>query len=79
MNSKKIDYDWVCHACSVENSKQVQQCHACGCSAFASMQTIEHHASEQRKADFQLSRDLAMQILFGAVAGAIALFFKFAL
>ncbi|MFZ6871511.1 hypothetical protein ACO0LF_05510 [Undibacterium sp. Di27W] len=79
MSHKKLSYDWVCHACKAENSKQAQQCQVCGYAAFASMQSIKNHESQQRKAEFQLSREQTVQVLFWVVTGIIVLLFKFAL
>ncbi|WP_162044059.1 hypothetical protein [Undibacterium sp. YM2] len=73
-----MNYDWVCHACAAENSKSVLQCQACGCAAFASVNEMEVHAQGQRKIDLQISRELAMTVLFWALIGGIAFFFKLA-
>jgi predicted ATP-dependent serine protease len=79
MSDRKLSYDWVCHACTEENSKQVQQCRVCGCEAFASVQTMQKHASPQRKAELQRSREFAVQVMYWLVGGVIALLFKIAL
>ncbi|WP_110254413.1 hypothetical protein [Undibacterium pigrum] len=79
MNSKKIDYDWVCHACSAENSKQIQQCQVCGCEAFASVKTMQKHTNQQPKVEFQFSREIVVEALSWIVGGVLALLFKYAL
>ncbi|MES2038031.1 MAG: hypothetical protein V4495_09345 [Pseudomonadota bacterium] len=75
---KRIDYNWVCHACSAENGKSLMQCQTCGCAAFVSLQAMEKHAKGQRKIDLQISREVAMTVLFWAFIGGIAFFFKLA-
>ena len=73
---KPLNYDWVCHACAAANGKSLLQCQACGCAAFASVQAMEKHAKGRRKIDLQISREVAMTVLFWAFIGGIAFFFK---
>lgn len=71
-----MSYDWTCHAYAAENSKSVSQCQACGCAAFASMAEIGKHATGQRKTDLQVSREVAMTVLFWALIAGFVLYFK---
>ncbi|MFZ6719964.1 hypothetical protein [Undibacterium sp. Ji49W] len=72
-----IAYDWVCHACAAENDKQLRQCHACGCSAFAGVDEMESHANTARKPAFSLAREQAVRVLFWSAVITIAVFLKF--
>ncbi|MFZ6760216.1 hypothetical protein ACO0K9_23695 [Undibacterium sp. Ji50W] len=72
-----ITYDWVCHACTAENSKQLRQCHACGCSAFADVREMENHANALRKPRFSLAREQAIRVLFWAALTGIVAFLRF--
>ncbi|MFZ6679530.1 zinc finger Ran-binding domain-containing protein [Undibacterium sp. Tian12W] len=78
MMKKQLDYDWVCHACTTENGKSLTRCQACGCAAFASVNEMEVHAKGQRKIDLQISRELAMTVLFWSFIGGVVFFFKLA-
>ncbi|MFZ6655075.1 hypothetical protein [Undibacterium sp. TJN19] len=73
----RMNCGWVCHACVAENSQQLQQCHACGCAAFASVQQMEKYTVVKRKSDFNLSREWAVSVLFWVVVASIALFLRF--
>lgn len=34
-------YDWRCHACNVQNRREADSCHTCGCPAVASGPEID--------------------------------------
>lgn len=75
--NQALTYDWVCHACAEENSKQLRQCHACGCSAFADVHEMESRANAARKPAFGLAREQAIRVLFWSALTGIAAFLKF--